>query len=205
VSNLRLGFALICVAGCVDAIGFLHLRGIFVSFMSGNSTRAAIDAIHGDFSLSLATLGIVALFVAGAFIGECIALRSPRRGRRIVLACVGALLTASAFTRGPGIVPAIPIVLAMGIQNAALRKMGTANASLTYVTGSLVRLGEELAKLAAGKRTVWHIHATMWACMFVGASAGTLLFSYFHASAFLVAAACVGMLIIFSNPGYSSA
>lgn len=38
----RLAFCLAGLAGFVDAIGFLGSGGLFVSFMSGNSTRMAI-------------------------------------------------------------------------------------------------------------------------------------------------------------------
>lgn len=31
------------LAGFVDALGFIHLGGYFVSFMSGNSTRMAVS------------------------------------------------------------------------------------------------------------------------------------------------------------------
>ena len=39
--NLLLACALSALAGYVDSIGYLHLGGLFVSFMSGNSTRWA--------------------------------------------------------------------------------------------------------------------------------------------------------------------
>ena len=42
-----LACALSALAGYVDGIGFLHLGGLFVSFMSGNSTRMGVSLAAG--------------------------------------------------------------------------------------------------------------------------------------------------------------
>ena len=55
--------ALSALAGYVDGIGFLHLGGLFVSFMSGNSTRMGVSLAEGDWQNAAAALGLVALFV----------------------------------------------------------------------------------------------------------------------------------------------
>ena len=39
---------LAALAGMVDVIGYLHLKGLFVSFMSGNSTQLAAALGRGD-------------------------------------------------------------------------------------------------------------------------------------------------------------
>ena len=39
---------LAAVAGFVDAVGFVALGGFFVSLITGNSTRAAVDLMAGD-------------------------------------------------------------------------------------------------------------------------------------------------------------
>jgi uncharacterized membrane protein YoaK (UPF0700 family) len=41
--NLALACALSAIAGYVDGIGSLHLGGLFVSFISGNSTRLGVS------------------------------------------------------------------------------------------------------------------------------------------------------------------
>ena len=58
--------ALRALAGYVDAIGFLHLGGLFVSFMSGNSTRMGVSLAEGQWWSALESLGLIALFVVGA-------------------------------------------------------------------------------------------------------------------------------------------
>ena len=47
-ANIALACALSALAGYVDAIGFLHLGGLFVSFMSGNSTRMGVSLAEGN-------------------------------------------------------------------------------------------------------------------------------------------------------------
>jgi uncharacterized membrane protein YoaK (UPF0700 family) len=46
--NISLACALSALAGYVDAIGFLHLGGLFVAFMSGNSTRMGVSLAEGS-------------------------------------------------------------------------------------------------------------------------------------------------------------
>jgi hypothetical protein len=44
---------LAALAGMVDVIGYLHLKGLFVSFMSGNSTQLAAALGRGDLGVML--------------------------------------------------------------------------------------------------------------------------------------------------------
>lgn len=58
------------LAGFVDAVGFLSADGYFVSFMSGNTTRLAVDLAidpHGALIPALIIIGFVA-GVAGAIL-----------------------------------------------------------------------------------------------------------------------------------------
>jgi len=62
---------LAALAGMVDAIGYLHLSGLFVSFMSGNSTQLAVALGDGNLA-EVGTIGkLIALFVLGAAAGRC--------------------------------------------------------------------------------------------------------------------------------------
>jgi hypothetical protein len=77
--NVLLACALSALAGYVDGIGFLHLGGLFVSFMSGNSTRMGVSLAEGHWSNVLAAFGLVALFVVGAAAGSLMVLGTARR------------------------------------------------------------------------------------------------------------------------------
>jgi uncharacterized membrane protein YoaK (UPF0700 family) len=61
------------MAGYVDAIGFLKLGGLFVSFMSGNSTQLAVGAVLDPPMAAMAgrlVLGFVGGVVAGTLLSE---------------------------------------------------------------------------------------------------------------------------------------
>src|ERR1700733_888625 len=74
----RRSVALACtlsgLAGYVDGIGYLYLGGLFVSFMSGNSTRLGVTLAQGQWVNAAEALGLIALFVIGAGIGCLIVL-----------------------------------------------------------------------------------------------------------------------------------
>src|SRR5438876_12153683 len=72
--NIVLACALSALAGYVDGIGFLHLGGLFVSFMSGNSTRMGVSLAEGHWLPAAEALGLIALFVIGAALGSLIVL-----------------------------------------------------------------------------------------------------------------------------------
>jgi uncharacterized membrane protein YoaK (UPF0700 family) len=72
--NVALACALSALAGYVDGIGFLHLGGLFVSFMSGNSTRMGVSLAEGHWQNAAEALGLIVLFVTGAAGGSLIVL-----------------------------------------------------------------------------------------------------------------------------------
>src|SRR5258708_10428651 len=90
--NVALACAPSALAGYVDAIGFLHLGGLFVSFMSGNSTRMGVSLSEGQWSSAAEGLGLIVLFVLGAAGGSLIVLGRSRYSQCRVLLAEGGLL-----------------------------------------------------------------------------------------------------------------
>lgn len=149
--GLVLAVLLTGLAGMVDAIGFIHLHHLFVSFMSGNSTQFAVALGRGHPEDAAPILILIVLFVLGAAGGQLTAHFTGRRHLTAVLAVVVALLAAAAvFDTAP-----VPMVLAMGALNAALHRAGNLPVSLTFVTGTLVRFGQGLGDLLTGRANGW--------------------------------------------------
>jgi len=99
VSRGRLRVALLAVsAGCVDAVGFLLLFGLFTAHLSGDTTHLAVDLGSGDFGHdALARLAVLVVFVAGIVVGVAIMAANAKR-RRGLLAVEIALLMALMVT-----------------------------------------------------------------------------------------------------------
>src|SRR4051812_19574859 len=84
-SNIALACALSALAGYIDGIGFLHLGGLFVSFMSGNSTRLGVSAAAADWPKALEALLLIVLFVIGAAAGSLIVLGRGKYRQAVLL------------------------------------------------------------------------------------------------------------------------
>jgi uncharacterized membrane protein YoaK (UPF0700 family) len=173
--RLALGLALSALAGFVDAVGVLTLGGLFVAFMSGNTTRLGIDLLRGD-PAALGFGAVVAAFVAGAFAGALLrAAAGPRIWLPVLLSAEAGLLAVAAAMQGaaPAVVAGLPLAFAMGLQNLARQQVGQAQAGATFVTGSLVGLGQALAAAALRRPDpALGIHALSWAALLGGIAAG---------------------------------
>jgi uncharacterized membrane protein YoaK (UPF0700 family) len=189
--NLALACALSALAGYVDGIGFLHLGGLFVSFMSGNSTRVGVSLAQGQGSNATEAFGLIALFVAGAAIGSAIVYRRGL-GRQPWVLVLEALLLAIAALSYAFALPNAAIaamVLAMGLENAVFQADGGAGIGLTYITGALVKVGQ-LAAVAfmEGPRWAWLPNLMLWAALVVGAVLGALAYGWINLAAIWFAA-----------------
>jgi uncharacterized membrane protein YoaK (UPF0700 family) len=189
--NISLACALSALAGYVDAIGFLHLSGLYVSFMSGNSTRMGVALAQGDWASAAQLLGLIALFVTGAAAGSLIVLGHGVHRQPWVLLVEALLLAAAALANTFDLpdVAIAAIVLAMGLENAVFQIKGGAGLGLTYVTGALVKVGQlAAAALRGGARWAWAPNLLLWAALVAGCVGGALVYGRFGLSAIWFAA-----------------
>lgn len=192
---------LAAVAGYVDSIGFLHLGGLFVSFMSGNTTRLAASLAGSDWLLAAKAALILCLFVFGAMLGALVAAGTGPRARARVLAVEAALLLIAAVSAAMGqpFVAVICMVAAMGLENAVFLRNGQVGVSLTYMTGALVKIGHALAAaVRGGPLGDVTPHLLLWGGLTSGGVIGALTFGVIGLNALYVAAAVAATLAMVS-------
>ncbi|MGN7294366.1 YoaK family protein [Rhizobium sp. SAFR-030] len=175
-TGIALVAAISFIAGMTDAVG-LRLSGDFVSFMTGNTTRAAISLADGETHHGLILLLAILVFVAGNALGVIVAHLVARRIFG-VLAGVSILLATASLLGEPSLhLPRFYlVVLAMGMVNAAVEHIEGLPIGLTYVTGALSRLGRGIGAFIMGERRLdWGIQLVPWLGMVSGAMTGAVI------------------------------
>jgi uncharacterized membrane protein YoaK (UPF0700 family) len=162
-AGAALAIGLAAVAGFVDAVGFIVLRGLFTAHQSGNAAQVGVRVGHGDFGAALPLLVAIALFVLGAGLGGTIeGLSSRRGGARVAptLALQAGLVAAFMVygearvgsgrvvdhSLGEFYVLAALAILAMGLQATSIRRVGGQSIRTTYISGVLTDLGRGLVE-----------------------------------------------------------
>jgi uncharacterized membrane protein YoaK (UPF0700 family) len=203
--NLALACTLSALAGYVDGIGFLHLGGLFVSFMSGNSTRLGVFLAAAHWSDAAQAIGLIALFVIGAAAGSLIVFSRSVYCQCWILLAEGSLLVAAAlsYTLGAPSLAIAAIVLAMGLENTVFQVEGGTGQGLTYMTGTLVKVGQlAAAALTGGQRWAWLPNLLLWAAMVAGAVCGAGAYRWINLAAIWFAA---GLALALSGVAFATA
>ncbi|MET3825456.1 uncharacterized membrane protein YoaK (UPF0700 family) [Sphingomonas sp. PvP055] len=169
------------VAGYVDAVGFLKLGGLFVSFMSGNSTRLAVGMVV-DPQVARMAITLLAAFVGGVIAGTLISAAAGSWRKRVILLVVGGLLALSGaldlYGWGGWATPLM--AAAMGCVNTTFQRAGEVSIGVTYMTGTLVKFGQRLADaLLGGPRWGWVPYLALWLGLVAGAVAGSVMYLRF--------------------------
>jgi uncharacterized membrane protein YoaK (UPF0700 family) len=195
---LRLVAVLLCaLAGYIDAVGFIALGGFFVSFMSGNSTRLGVGLAR-DWGAAAEAAGLILTFVAGVVIGALVWQRT--RSRAAVPTLVAALLFLAALTGVLGWTPLATVLmgLAMGAENILFSQEGEVRVGLTYMTGTLVKIGQRVAAtILGGDPFAWAPFLLLWVGLVAGGALGALAYQALGMHALWFAAAAAALVAAF--------
>jgi len=209
-SNRR-GTALLLavVAGYVDGYG-LRVLNNYVSFMSGNTTFAGLEAGQGKFAAALAPGVAIAGFLAGSFAGSWLSHSEYRQARRLLFAAstgLMALFIALNFHSSLNLNLGIGMLSsAMGLLNPAVSRIRKEPLSLTFVTGTLNKIGGHLALAARRERPAdaeggedTHLRrALLDAYIWAGFLAGAVLsgFAVSRLGRFALVPACAVLIVV---------
>ncbi len=161
------------IGGSVDAIGYIVLYKVFTAHMSGDTVALGVhlgesqwgEAFHRGFPIPMFILGVL----IGAALGEALTRRGVRstfsvaftlEALLIVLFLVfgNPLLRDGKIERAPAwrfyVLVALPTV-AIGLQNATLRRVGRTKVRTTYISGLLTNLSEEAVRFLFWLRDHW--------------------------------------------------
>jgi uncharacterized membrane protein YoaK (UPF0700 family) len=149
----RLATGLAMLAGFVDAYGIISYN-TYLSFMSGNTTQTAYRTGEGDFAQAVPSALAIMFFAGGSFVGALIANSGASQPRRLAFGVVAASLALVIGLTQLGFwSDGVKIALAtwaMGILNTTLSRVGSLQVNVTFVTGTLSRLGVQLALAVKG-------------------------------------------------------
>jgi uncharacterized membrane protein YoaK (UPF0700 family) len=199
----RLALSLSALAGLVDAVAYLELDRYFVSFMSGNSTRMGVGLLLSPreaFAAGSLILGFVLGVVSGSVFGRLIG-HHRRPGCLILTAAL--LAAAAACGAGPAASAAgVLTAMAMGTENAVFENDGDIRIGVTYMTGSLVRVGQRIAAaMFGGPPFGWLPYLMLWASLVFGAALGAALHMRLGLSALWIASLCALALAVWAWTG----
>lgn len=174
------------MAGFVDGLGFVHFGGYFLSFMSGNSTRSSAALMQGDISGWIMAMSLVGAFVGGVILATLLTSRLGKMRRPVAMYSSSALLLCAALSGNfqPQLT-AVLLAAAMGVVNVSYTRSGEVSLGLTYMTGTLVKLGQALGGAIIGvatgsnqgvSRMLWLRYASLWLMITLGSLGGVLAY-----------------------------
>ena len=135
--------------------------------------------------------------MAGVVGGKVLAIAAKDWRRPAILIAEAVLLGAAALVPLSGLRAAFLMAAAMGGQNAVLHKAGRTRTALTYVTGTLVNLGERLAEAVcrAGPARAWVPYLILWVGIISGGAVGAIGYAGWGVRALLVPTSGVVILV----------
>lgn len=197
----------------MDLIAYFVLYQVFTAHMSGNTVRAAASAEQHDWVKAAIHAMPIPLFVIGVMLGVLIGSITARLRWRNeyaptlwleAAALVGFVILSPHVQQGHARVDGVfaatlaMSTLAMGLQNATIRRVSGKNVRTTFITGMLTDFAEHTMKalLREGPREPAVIAGSIWVAYVIGAGAGGVLFLSAGSIAMLLPTGLLAVLAI---------
>ncbi|KLO32220.1 YoaK family protein [Mycobacterium haemophilum] len=181
-SEARLSWVLAGLAGILGATAFTHSAGYFVTFMTGNAQRAVLGCFRGDMVLSVTAALLLLCFVAGVITASLCRryfwVAHPHGPTVLttfsLMAATGCDILVGRWNQSQlDFTPILLVVFGIGALNTSYVKDGEVSIPISYVTGTLVKMGQGIERhIAGGKATDWLGYFLLFASFVLGAALG---------------------------------
>ncbi|AKN15577.1 hypothetical protein MHAE_12438 [Mycobacterium haemophilum DSM 44634] len=181
-SEARLSWVLAGLAGILGATAFTHSAGYFVTFMTGNAQRAVLGCFRGDMVLSVTAALLLLCFVAGVITASLCRryfwVAHPHGPTVLttfsLMAATGCDILVGRWNQSQlDFTPILLVVFGIGALNTSYVKDGEVSIPISYVTGTLVKMGQGIERhIAGGKVTDWLGYFLLFASFVLGAALG---------------------------------
>jgi uncharacterized membrane protein YoaK (UPF0700 family) len=200
-SESRLSWVLAALAGVLGATAFTHSAGYFVTFMTGNAQRAVLGYFRNDVVLSV-TAGLLLLcFVSGVVVASVCRrhfwVAHPHGPTvlttfSLLLATVIDIIVGKWSQTQLDFIPIMVVVFGVGALNTSFVKNGEVSVPLSYVTGTLVKMGQGIERhIAGGRAADWLGYFLLLSSFIFGATVGGVISMFVSGTQMLGMAAIV--------------
>ncbi|OBB91807.1 YoaK family protein [Mycobacterium sp. 852002-30065_SCH5024008] len=200
-SEARLSWVLAALAGVLGATAFTHSAGYFVTFMTGNAQRAALGYFRGDVLLSVSAGLLIVCFVGGVVVASVCRrhfwVAHPHGPTVLTTLSLIAATVVDVFDEGweenfLDFAPITLVAFGIGTLNTSFVKDGEVSVPLSYVTGTLVKMGQGIERhIAGGTVADWLGYFLLFASFVLGATVGGLISMVVNGTWMLVVASSV--------------
>lgn len=181
-SEARLSWVLAGLAGILGATAFTHSEGYFVTFMTGNAQRAVLGFFRHDVLLSISAGVLIVCFVTGVVVASACRRRfwaaHPHGPTVLTTFSLIAATVLDVISEGwrenmLDFAPIMLVVFGVGALNTSFVKDGEVSVPLSYVTGTLVKMGQGIERhLAGGTAADWLGYFLLLSSFVLGATIG---------------------------------
>ncbi len=181
-SEAKLSWVLAGLAGLLGATAFLHSSGYLVTYMTGNAQRAVLGYFRDEQWRAITAAVLLLAFLAGVVSASLCRryLWSTRpHGATVLTTLAFVIATALDLTVGGGtahpvaFVPITFVAFGLGALNTTFVKDGEVSVPLSYVTGTVVKLGQGIERhISGGELADWLGYFLLFTGFVLGATVG---------------------------------
>ena len=190
--NILFTFMFLFISGYVNILGITVVGEVFLSFMSGNTTRFGYSIATGDFVMAFQFIMVIICFVFGSFLGNYVCFLFSKNDKTTLVLIIEILLVVISLAME--ILPFtsyshIPLAIAMGAQNCVQIPIGDIVIGKTFVSGTLYTMGAAIAESLVFKKPLSRVVLCLvsWAFFTLGAIVGvTVLNNFMIVNALLI-------------------